>query len=200
MSLTWIGIDRRSTERSQNDGRVEHLATQLSHPHRLERLLPTLFGRVIIPLAVQEELKAPGAPAQIREMLGRVGDWLEAVIAPSVSDALLAGLDPGEMEAIALAVSMKADLILLDEVRGRRTAAEHFGLTVTGTLGVLDRAARAGLIDATDVVEKLRKTSFRASPKLYRLLLGPATKPATTRHKNEPKTGSRAGEQEEGSD
>jgi predicted nucleic acid-binding protein len=103
-----------------------------------------------------------------------------------------------EMEAIGLAVSMKADLILLDEARGRR-AAEHFGLTVTGTLGVLDRAARAGLIDKTDVVERLRKTSFRASPKLY-LLLGPATKPATTRHRNEPKTGSRTREQEEGSD
>jgi len=101
----------------------------------LERLLPTLFGRVIIPGAVQEELKAPSAPLQIREMLGRSEDWLEAVIAPSVSDPILAGLDPGETEAIALAV-MKADLMLLDEARGRRVAAGHFGLTVTGTLGV----------------------------------------------------------------
>jgi predicted nucleic acid-binding protein len=166
----------------------------------LERLLPTLFGRVIIPAAVQEELKAPGAPAEIREMLGRSGDWLEAVSAPSVSDPILAGLDPGEMEAIALAVNMKADLILLDEARGRRTAAERFGLAITGTLGVLDRAARAGLINATDAVERLGKTSFRGSPKLYRLVLGPATKPATNRHKNEPKTGSRGREQEGESD
>jgi predicted nucleic acid-binding protein len=165
-----------------------------------ERLLPTLFGRVIVPLAVHDELKASGAPAQIREMLGSSGDWLEALSAPPVSDPVLAGSDPGEMEAIALAVSIKADLILLDEARGRRTAAEHFGLTVTGTLGVLDRAARAGLIDVADVVERLRKTSFRASPKLYQLLLGPATKPATTRHKNEPKTASKTRKQEEGSD
>jgi len=34
----------------------------------LERLLPRLFGRVIIPFAVQEELKSPGAPPEIREM------------------------------------------------------------------------------------------------------------------------------------
>lgn len=166
----------------------------------LERLLPTLFGRVIIPLAVQEELKSPGAPVEVRDLLDRSRGWLEAMNAPSVSDPILAGLDPGEKEAIGLAVSMGADLILLDEARGRRAAAEHLGLTVTGTLGVLDRAARAGLIDATDAVDRLRKTSFRASPKLYQLLLEPATKPATTRHKNEPKTGSRSMEQEEGSD
>jgi len=165
----------------------------------LERLLPTLFGRVIIPVAVQDELKAPGAPAQILEMLDRSGDWLEAVSAPSLSDPILAGLDPGEKEAICLAISMKADLILLDEAQGRRAAAEHFGLTVTGTLGVLDRGARAGLIDATDVVGRLSKTNFRASRKLYQLLLGPATKPATTRHKNQPETGPNSGEREEGS-
>jgi Domain of unknown function (DUF3368) len=61
---------------------------------------------------------------------------------------------------------MKVDLVLLDEARGRRAASEHFGLPVTGTLGVLDRAARLGLIDVADAVVKLRKTSFRASPKI----------------------------------
>jgi predicted nucleic acid-binding protein len=166
----------------------------------LDRLLPALFGRVTIPLAVQDELKSLGAPPQIGKMLRRSGGWLDVVSAPPVSDRILAGLDAGEKEAIGLAVKMKADLILLDEARGRRAASEHFGLTVTGTLGVVDRAARVGLIDAADVVERLRKTSFRASPKLYQLLLGPATKPATTRHKNDPKTGSRTREQEEGSD
>ena len=166
----------------------------------LDRLLPALFGRVIIPLAVQDELKSAGAPALIGEMLRRSGGWLDVVSAPPVSDPILAGLDAGEKEAIGLAVKMKAGLVLLDEARGRRAASEHFGLPVTGTLGVLDRAARVGLIDVADAVERLRKTSFRASPKLYQLLLGPATKPATTRHKNEPKTGSKSREQDEGSD
>ena len=154
---------------------------------------------MIIPLAVQEELKSPGAPPQIGEMLRRSGGWLDVVSAPPVSDPTLAGLDAGEKEAIGLPFKTKADLILLDEARGRRAASEHFGLPVTGTLGVLDRAARIRLIDPKEVVEELRKTSFRAAPKLYQILLGPATKPATTRHKNEPKTGSRTREQEEGS-
>ncbi|HWB95876.1 MAG TPA: hypothetical protein VG672_04215 [Bryobacteraceae bacterium] len=106
--------------------------------------------------------------------------------APPALNPILAGLDAEEKEA-GLAVEMKAGLVLLDEARGRRVASEHFGLPVTGTLGVLDRAARAGLIGVADV---------RASPKLYQLLL----EPATTRHKNEPKTDSRTREQEEAID
>jgi hypothetical protein len=57
------------------------------------------FGRVIPPV-VQEELKAAGAPAEVRDLLDRSRGWLEAVSAPSVSDPILAGLDPGEEEAI----------------------------------------------------------------------------------------------------
>lgn len=100
-----------------------------------------------------------------------------------MSDPIQAGLDAGEKEAIGLAAKLKADLVLLDEARGRQAAWEHFGLPVTGALGVLHRAARVGLIDVAEVVERLRKTSFRATPKLYQLLLGPAT----TRQETSPK-------------
>lgn len=135
----------------------------------LEHLLPALFGRVIIPLAVQDELRVPGAPAQIRELLDRRPAWLEATKAPPVSDPILAGLDKGEREAIALAVNIRAELTLLDENRGRN-AAERLGLNVAGTIGVLDGAARAGLIDTADAIKRLRKTTFRSSPRLYELL------------------------------
>jgi predicted nucleic acid-binding protein len=84
----------------------------------LDELLPALFGRVIILLAVREELKSPGAPPQIGEMLRRSAGWLDVVSAPPISDPILAGLDAGEKEAIGLAVKMKADLVLLDEAGG----------------------------------------------------------------------------------
>ena len=58
---------------------------------------------------------------------------------------LTASLDPGEAEAIALAVEMKADWILLDETEGRR-AASLAGLQVTGILGILLRAKQRGEI------------------------------------------------------
>jgi len=55
-------------------------------------------------------------------------------------------LDPGEAEAIVLAIERQADLLLVDERRVRRSATAA-GLTVTGLLGVVAKAKRAGLID-----------------------------------------------------
>ncbi|MCP4403667.1 MAG: hypothetical protein GY801_40975 [bacterium] len=55
-----------------------------------------------------------------------------------------AKLDLGEQEAIALAISHSA-LLLMDEERGREIARQH-GLTVKGTLGILIEAYRKDLI------------------------------------------------------
>jgi predicted nucleic acid-binding protein len=54
-------------------------------------------------------------------------------------------LDRGEAEAIALAVEVEADWILLDETDGR-SAASRAGLRVTGILGILLRAKQRGEI------------------------------------------------------
>jgi uncharacterized protein len=56
-------------------------------------------------------------------------------------------LDAGEAAAIALAVSCHAELVLLDEMRGRAVAGK-LGLTVAGTVGLVAMAKRRGLIPA----------------------------------------------------
>jgi predicted nucleic acid-binding protein len=68
-------------------------------------------------------------------------------------------LDDGERAAIALALAVKADLVLMDDQDGV-AAARRQGLTVTGTLGVLDLAARRGLIDLAAAFERLKATTF----------------------------------------
>ncbi len=49
--------------------------------------------------------------------------------------------------------------------------ARQQGFTVTGTLGVLDLAARRGLVDLADAFAQLRATSFRYRPEIMDALL-----------------------------
>jgi predicted nucleic acid-binding protein len=132
-------------------------------------LLEALYGRVVIPRAVWDELRKPGAPAPVREWADGLPGWAE-VREPATPDATL-NLDPGERDAITLALEMRADLVLLDERRGRREAVGR-GLAVMGTLGVLDAAAARGLVELPEAFARLRQTTFRVPPSLLQELLG----------------------------
>lgn len=96
-------------------------------------------------------------------------NWLELRDVAS-TPADLRQLDDGEREAIALAQTTGATLILLDEKRGRQAARER-GLAVAGTLGLIDLAARRGLVSLLDALKKLERTTFRASPQLIRAII-----------------------------
>jgi uncharacterized protein len=70
-----------------------------------------------------------------------------------------------------LAVEQRADLLLIDERKGRREAMRR-GLPTTGTLGILLAAAERGSIDAAAVYHRLlTETSFRSTPGLQRSFL-----------------------------
>jgi predicted nucleic acid-binding protein len=121
-------------------------------------ILPRLFQRVIIPTAIAEELFHPSTPPKVYAWLTSKPAWLE-IRNPTRVDTTLP-LDRGEVEAIALTKECKADLLLLDERRARREAA-RLGLPIVGTLGVIELAARARLLDLEQAIERLRQTNFR---------------------------------------
>lgn len=135
----------------------------------LTQILPNLFGQILIPQAVLQELQSTSAPDVVRQWLINRPSWLAVQAAPQ-EDPTLANLDDGEREVIALGQELKADLLILDESRGRQVAASR-GFNITGTIGLLDKAGARGLIDVPDAIDRLRQTSFRASPRLLNFLL-----------------------------
>lgn len=134
-------------------------------------LLKEIYQTVTIPQAVAEELSNAGDEDQ-RITAVLLLDWVEVrqftnleLIAELRNDYLL---DRGEAEAIALALELKADELLIDERLGRREAT-RLGLSITGVLGVLLIAKCRGLIPAVQPVldELMTQAGFRVSSQLY---------------------------------
>ena len=134
-------------------------------------LLREQFREIMIPPAVLEELRVgedlPGSQ-NVREAID--GGWLrvkEMKDRPLVQ-VLERDLDRGEAEAIALALKVKAEWVLLDE-REARKIAKDLGLKVTGILGILLRAWREGELPSLQgEMEALReRAGFRIGPELF---------------------------------
>jgi uncharacterized protein len=119
-------------------------------------VLRQLFGEVIVPPAVVEELERPRSQATpvILSHLGFISCRTPGNLA-RVAD-FMQTLDPGESEALALAEELQADLILMDERLARRRAAA-LGLPTLGALGVLLRAKQERIIPAiAPLIDRLR--------------------------------------------
>ena len=141
-------------------------------------LLPQLYGRVLIPESVLDELSAVEAPQLVPFWSTNLSEWIEVSPATPIADAGLTRLHVGERDAISLALTVHADAVLLDERQGRKEA-ENRGLKPIGTLGVLVAAHERGLINLSTSIDALRPTSFHASPKLLASIVNrslPSTK------------------------
>lgn len=110
-------------------------------------LLRLLYGKILIPPAVQTEVLTGGVK-NIGVVELQKSNWIQFVPLQDPRRAdLLSDLDRGEAEVIALAQELNADLIIIDERLARRHA-KRLGLTLTGTLGVLLRAKEKGFVPA----------------------------------------------------
>lgn len=128
-------------------------------------LLSAIFGEVVIPAAVRKELTHPRSPAAVRTWMESLPEWARC-IGPTVIDSSLP-LGTGEREAIALALELHADLLLVDDKKARRIAQEH-GIPVAGTLGLLKIAHDRGSIAFPDAIHELLRHGFRLSNQLAR--------------------------------
>jgi predicted nucleic acid-binding protein len=143
----------------------------LTYLHQIGRfsLLTSLYGEVVIPPAVERELKQAGS---IHEGL----DWsVLRVIAPRSTDmvaSLGAALDLGESEAIVVASEIHADLLLIDEANGREIARK-MGIRLTGLLGLLLESKSRGFLPtlAAELDRLQQVTSFRIRLEVRREVL-----------------------------
>lgn len=124
-------------------------------------VLRALFGRVIIPQGVLEELQRDRTPQAVKEWMAKRPEWLEVRAVQNISVHQLDNIDTGEREAILLAEEVNADALLMDDKDGRKEAAKR-SIVINGTLGVLEQAAEHNLTDLTEAISRLRQTTFRA--------------------------------------
>ena len=131
-------------------------------------VLHKLYDQIVIPGRVFDELSRAGAPKIVRNWCSAPPEWLQVRV-PTKTDSALK-LTGGEKEAVLLAEEIGADLLLMDEKTGRREASRR-NLFITGTLGILSAAAEHGLVDREEAIKRLSETTFRASPRLLRLMI-----------------------------
>ena len=150
-------------------------SSPLIHLAKIDQLglLPGCFGEVLIPRAVYDECVTEGRDRPEMAMIKQAA-WLRVVEVENLDlvRLLRAEIDRGEAKAIALALEQRRSLLLLDDSDAREKA-RILRLRMTGTLGVLLWAKRAGKIASlSDQLKALRDTGFWLSRRLTdRLLL-----------------------------
>jgi predicted nucleic acid-binding protein len=137
-------------------------------------ILPALFEKVILPSAVRDELANPDTPLSVRNWIAYPPAWVDVRhTANPLTKASMVELGAGERAAITLAIELHADLLVMDDRRGVIAALER-GLNVTGTLGLLARAAKHGILDLAEAFDKLKRTNFRYRQEIMDALLNEA--------------------------
>lgn len=136
------------------------------------RVLEGMFGEVLIPEAVYNELTSNKSFKSEAELI-KNSTFIRVVKVTDLDRVSFlqraTGLDRGESEAIIYADEIKADLLLMDEAAGRRVA-KNMNLQMTGSIGILIKAFKMGLItmsEAEDAFEKIRKSNRHISDKLF---------------------------------
>ena len=131
-------------------------------------ILQKIYGEIVIPHAVLEEIKSEPAKTLVRNSnfihVMRISDYRTKRIFSS-------RLHNGEVEVLLLAEEQDADLLLMDDNAAKKTA-KFMGFKVTGTLGVLLKGKQEGYIRGIKpLLDKLIATGFYVKPEIMQYVL-----------------------------
>lgn len=125
------------------------------------QLLKKLFGKITTTKQIAKEFRKP-LPAWFAIKEPREKTYLKI---------LTAIVDEGEASAIALALEYEDCLLIIDDLKGRKLAAQ-LGLHLTGTLGIIiDAKLRHHIKSVKPILRKIRSTNFRISKDLEKMVL-----------------------------
>ena len=124
-------------------------------------ILNMLFGEVVTTEDIAQEFGK------------KLPDWVavESVKDQKYQSLLAIEVDKGEASAIALSAEKESSLLILDDLKARKLA-EKLSLHYTGTLGVIARARKEGVIASVKpIIEKIRLTNFRFGEEVFSAVL-----------------------------
>jgi predicted nucleic acid-binding protein len=138
----------------------------------LLHLLQTLYGEIIIPAAVNDEiLQLENKEHTLSEF--KNADWIKIYSTHNLSNVSKYKniLDRGELEAISIAIELEADLLIIDE-KLSRVVATTIGFDITGLVGILITAKNKNLIlSVKKALDELILLGCRISNTLYNIAL-----------------------------
>jgi uncharacterized protein len=136
-------------------------------------VLHQLYDTILIPPAVYDEIVVAGAGKPGSRQV-RAATWIHVhpIINSASVSQLQDHLDSGESEAIVLADEQQADLLLIDEYKGRKIAAQY-GVVYTGLLGLLVVAKHHNVVPAVKPLmdDLVQIAGFWISRQLYQRIL-----------------------------
>ena len=139
-------------------------------------LLEKSFGKVLIPNAVYEELTADIRFIEEAKIIKNAPCIKFVPVLNSEAVRILrmaTGLDQGESEAIVLTDERKADILLMDEAKGR-AISEKMGISIMGTIGLLISAYEDHFISSEEArrcIDDLQRSGRHIGEHHYQMLL-----------------------------
>lgn len=129
---------------------------------------------IFIPRTVWDELKQ-------HQGIGKYSDDLERLnlcVLPVKNQLQFPEIDRGEADAISLYIEMKADILLIDDKKGRQIAEQN-QVNCVGTLGLLIAAKEKGLVSSLRPIfaELVSNNRYYQKELLNKILLGSNEEP-----------------------
>ena len=135
------------------------------------KILQELYGEIIIPRAVFEEVTNKDDDAKLK--LSQNLSWIKVLEVQDKSNRKMyqAKLHDGEVEVMMLSNEISADLLIIDDNAAKKTA-KFLGFTVTGTLGVILKAKFEGIVpQVKPILDEMLRQGFYISSKLIETIL-----------------------------